>query len=320
MSYISFHFTNFLVDSSSSFSMNKEQSKFDDLFFSKFKNLLDDYISNYLVKYLFFFLFISFFYLEIGFFLFSMMDYCVHILPFIFDLENNILYATKTYCIAYLIDMSYLLSSFTVFEYIYSFLAFNLDVISLVVNSLGRFDYFMMTLLVLTFYMLFEVCTHENNVPVNTLVYMYLVFSIFIYILYAFGFLSLLSSTLLLSSFPLIISLLLSELCIAVFTVFFILFSITLSVIFLFSDFGSMIPVLFVDANLLNMCLFVRIPERSIFGKSIDFISSFAIYMYIYSSVLYSLGEMPGFSYLNLFLFMVVSTSMYMYFDFYKKK
>ena len=101
--------------------------RFSNIFFDKFKNLLDDYIVNYQVKYFFYLLFISFFYLELSEGMFQLLhNYSPYHLSlfgsFIIDLCSSLVYSN-------------------IIDFMYSYFAFNLNSISYLISLFSNHDY-----------------------------------------------------------------------------------------------------------------------------------------------------------------------------------
>ncbi len=113
---------------------NRKENDFSFLFFDKFKNLLDDYIVNYLIKYLFYFLFISFFLLEISFNFFNFIN-----LP---NTGGNIV-------AAFMIDLFNSFSSLFVLDFLYQYIAFNLNSIVYIISLLSFDGVYFFSLLIL---------------------------------------------------------------------------------------------------------------------------------------------------------------------------
>lgn len=143
-------------------------------FFSKFKNLLDDYISNYFTKYLFYFLFIAFWVFEISYFISSNFDLIIHNAPSI-----RALYRTFFKVIA-----PYVAHEVPVISYLYSFFEFNLDFIRYIIYILTVENFFLIFLFVL-FLMIGLFCieyyTHLKQVSIFTLIYCYFFFSFLVF-------------------------------------------------------------------------------------------------------------------------------------------
>ena len=95
-----------------------DNKPFSEIFFDKFKNLLDDYIVNYQIKYFFYLLFISFFYLELSEGMFQLLH---NYSPYHLSIFGS-----------FLIDFCYSLFRIGVVDFFYSYFAFNL-------NSIGYF-------------------------------------------------------------------------------------------------------------------------------------------------------------------------------------
>jgi len=128
------------------FSLNLETKKesFLNLFLLKFKNLLDDYIGNYFIKYLFFLLFISFFLCEFSFFFF---DFCN--LYFI----NSIVIDFTTFYFYNSILSSFLFDLFT-FLFSNFFFSFIFYLINFIITSLYFNTSFLLFLLPTVVYLM----------------------------------------------------------------------------------------------------------------------------------------------------------------------
>jgi len=167
----------------SSFNLNRKDN-FSIIFFDKFKNLLDDYIVNYQIKYIFYILFIGFFYMELS--------------EGLFNLVHN--YGPFNYYIfgSFLLDLFSFFFTFNVVDFLYSFFAFQLDTISvffsLVSGSNLSFSLFF-------FAILFAVSaasyfSYSHLISLEVYVFLYLLYSFFFFILSFFGILSLVLYTL----------------------------------------------------------------------------------------------------------------------------
>lgn len=152
---------------------------FSDIFFDKFKNLLDDYIVNYQIKYFFYILFISFFYLELS--------------EGMFQLLHN--YSSYNLSIfgSFLIDLCGSLFNIGIFDFMYSYFAFNLNsfgfIMSLFSSDNLYFSIFVMGVMVSLVAEKYEL--YRDNINLKLFVFFYFIYSFFFFILTYFDFISL---------------------------------------------------------------------------------------------------------------------------------
>lgn len=147
---------------------------FSDIFFDKFKNLLDDYIVNYQIKYFFYFLFISFFYLELSENMFQL-------------LHNYNSYHLSIFG-SFIIDLCSFLSSISFIDFIYNFFAFNLNAIGYFFSLLsGNIIIHNMLLMLIIVYICYKI---NEIINVKILICTYGVYSFFFFLLYYFNFIS----------------------------------------------------------------------------------------------------------------------------------
>jgi hypothetical protein len=154
--------------------------RFSNIFFDKFKNLLDDYIVNYQIKYFFYVLFISFFYLELSEGLFQL-------------LHNYSPYQLSIFG-SFIIDLCYSLSSLSIIDFMYSFFAFNLDSIGYFLAGISnydyRFSYMPVAVIIVIFSYLIE--SSKNNIlNARVMFFFYLVYSFIFFICFYLGIISL---------------------------------------------------------------------------------------------------------------------------------
>lgn len=147
---------------------------FSDVFFDKFKNLLDDYIVNYQIKYFFYLLFISFFYLELSEGLFQLLH---NYSPYHLSISGS-----------FIIDFCYSLFNIGIIDFIYFFFSFNLDIIGSFISLMGHNSYYTIIFMlgVVTSALAHEHdLVNRNNMYVQTAFIMYLmgtfILSIFCY-------------------------------------------------------------------------------------------------------------------------------------------
>lgn len=155
-----------VLDKSSSLLQKKNSGKLSDIFLAKFQNLLDDYISNYLVKYLFLFLFAGFFIFEFSFYTLSLMELNTGNIPFVQNLEENILYCINTPISSFVIDIAFIFSSSSVLDSFYSFLAFQLDIFSYVLSSLNKIEFVSLLVLSIVLLYMLEIYTHKTSTSI----------------------------------------------------------------------------------------------------------------------------------------------------------
>ncbi|MGL5725446.1 hypothetical protein, partial [Cetobacterium sp.] len=103
-----------------------EDQRFSDIFFDKFKNLLDDYIVNYQIKYFFYLLFISFFYLELSE---GMFQFLHNYSPYHLSIFGS-----------FIIDFCYSLFNISIIDFLYEYFAFNLNFITYGISLLSNHD------------------------------------------------------------------------------------------------------------------------------------------------------------------------------------
>jgi len=149
------------------------------IFCSKFKNLLDDYISNYFTKYLFYFLFIAFWLFEI----LSIIDYTVdfQLLRFIvsrnhFDFLKEIAHHAVT--------------ELPVMPYIFSFFNFNFDFICYyysIFTGESIFSVYLFLVSLVLVLLLVEYYTHLKQVSIFTLLYCYFFLLFIVFNTFYFG-------------------------------------------------------------------------------------------------------------------------------------
>lgn len=204
---------------------NKERPDIVYLFNSKFKNLLDDYISNYWVKYLFLFLFISFFFMEGLYFYFSLFEND-HVGQLqrsgntVMEFLNNIviLYDSTFFAnlFSYFITLQISLLRYIVITYFTD--------ISIV---------FLCFFLILCIFML-EVFTHKTKFSIFTFLFIYAFISFFFSFLSYFDLISIMTCDLIFLSIPLVLVLLLSN--VNIFDLYFL--GITLGITLLLPSFA----------------------------------------------------------------------------------
>lgn len=145
---------------------------FSDIFFDKFKNLLDDYIVNYQVKYFFYTLFISFFYLELSECFFQFLH---NYSPYHLSLFGS-----------FLIDFCYSLFNLSIIDFFYSYFAFNLNAIGYGILLISDFSLFFSTIvmaaIICTFSKIYENRKHELNLRI--VAFMYFLYSFFFFVLF----------------------------------------------------------------------------------------------------------------------------------------
>lgn len=166
--YSIFNKLNNSIINNSHFSKNED---FHIIFCSKFKNLLDDYISNYFTKYLFYFLFIAFWIFEIISFLNTGLSLLI-----------GGFYNTQ---IA-LTDFSYF-ADLEIFSYFYSFFEFNVNFIKYLLHLLTGQSYFLIFLVFVFFLfslLLLEFYTHLKQISILTLIYCYFFFLFLVFIMF----------------------------------------------------------------------------------------------------------------------------------------
>jgi len=169
------------------------------IFCSKFKNLLDDYISNYFTKYLFYFLFISFWIFEI-----------INFVNFNFNIAYyGVLDIKVLYHIIFKEIAPYIAHELPITSYLYLFLKFNLDFISYVTYISTGGNFFLITLFVI-FLMLglffIEFYTHLKQVSILTLIYCYFFFSFLVFNVFNLELLSFENASILMVSIPFLLS------------------------------------------------------------------------------------------------------------------
>lgn len=143
------------------------------IFCSKFKNLLDDYISNYFTKYLFYFLFIAFWIFEI----FSILNN-------ITNFEVFRLFLTRNHVGAFKEIAHYTVTELPLMPYIFSFFKFNFDFICYyysIFTGESIFSVYLFLVFFILVLLLVEYYTHLKQVSIFTLVscYFFLLFIVF---------------------------------------------------------------------------------------------------------------------------------------------
>lgn len=169
----------------------KYNESFSNLFFDKFKNLLDDYIVNYFIKYLFYFLFISFFFLELSYGLFSMIHSNYNLYFFSSD---NILVFSHGIIGSFLVDSLTSLISISFFNVLYDFFAFNVDSFVLLISVLtgnSLYVLYILTTIMIFLADLFVVFLHRNKIQFSTFLISFLIYSLFFFMLFTFNLISL---------------------------------------------------------------------------------------------------------------------------------
>jgi len=173
--------------------------RFSNIFFDKFKNLLDDYIVNYQIKYFFYVLFISFFYLELSEGMFQLLH---NYSPYHLSIFGS-----------FMVDLCYSLFSLNIIDFLYSFFVFNLDSIGYIISNISHNDFrfsYMPVVFVLIFFS-FYIDTYRNSIlNIRMIFFFYTMYSFIFFILFYFGFIHI-SFYVYLTLFLIIFSLILSE-------------------------------------------------------------------------------------------------------------
>lgn len=149
------------------------------IFCSKFKNLLDDYISNYFTKYLFYFLFIAFWLFEI----FSIVNH-------ISNFETLRLTVNRSHVGAFKEIAHYTVTELPVMPYIFSFFKFNFDFICYYYSIFTGESIFSVYLFLVSLFLvllLIEYYTHLKQVSIFTLVYSYFFLLFIVFNTFYFG-------------------------------------------------------------------------------------------------------------------------------------
>jgi hypothetical protein len=156
-----------------------ENQRFSDIFFDKFKNLLDDYIVNYQIKYFFYILFISFFYLELSEGMFQLM-------------HNYSSYHLSIFG-SFLIDFCYSLFNVELIDFLYSYFAFNLNFIGYFMSLLSNHDiYFSIGVMGMVACIIAEKYEHyKSTLNIRLLSFSYLIYSFFFFIPFFMNYISL---------------------------------------------------------------------------------------------------------------------------------
>jgi hypothetical protein len=157
---------------------NKDE-RFSDIFFDKFKNLLDDYIVNYQIKYFFYLLFISFFYLELSEGLFQLLH---NFSPYHLSLSGS-----------FIIDFCYSLFNIGIIDFVYSFFAFNLNSVLYITLLFSNNEVlYSMVVIVLVGCLIAEKYEQSKSDPNNSRVFIFFCFmySFFFFIFSYMGFFS----------------------------------------------------------------------------------------------------------------------------------
>ncbi len=152
---------------------------FSDVFFDKFKNLLDDYIVNYQVKYFFYILFISFFYLELS--------------EGLFQLLHNYSSYHLSISGSFIIDFCYSLFNIGIIDFAYSFFSFNLDIIGSFISFMGDNS---IGSLVIVFGILVAVLSYEYELINKDYIYLQTIFVFYLissFVLFSFYYFNLFS-------------------------------------------------------------------------------------------------------------------------------
>ncbi len=152
---------------------------FSDIFFDKFKNLLDDYIVNYQIKYFFYFLFISFFYLELSEGMFQL-------------LHNYNSYHLSIFG-SFIIDLCSFLSSIHFIDFIYNFFAFNLNAVGYFFSLLSNNNPIYCMLLMLVVVYIFNKVHYllESTISSKIFLCVYGIYSFIFFLFYYFNFIPL---------------------------------------------------------------------------------------------------------------------------------
>lgn len=152
-----------------------DNKPFSEIFFDKFKNLLDDYIVNYQIKYFFYLLFISFFYLELSEGMFQLLH---NYSPYHLSIFGS-----------FLIDFCYSLFRIGVVDFFYSYFAFNLNSIGYFFSLLSHnniwFSIVVMGMIVCSIIDKYENLKDELNL--RLVAFSYFVYSFFFFLLFHFN-------------------------------------------------------------------------------------------------------------------------------------
>lgn len=159
-------------------SYSSKDKNFAIIFFSKFKNLLDDYISNYFTKYLFYFLFMAFWILEVISFFNYHYSICIGLKP---KLDTVALFGYGFYKF---------IMNFEVSSYFSSLVYFNLDFPRYILHLLTGESYFLTLLVFLSLVigsLFIEYYTHKKQISLFTLMYCYLFFTFLVFVPFKMG-------------------------------------------------------------------------------------------------------------------------------------
>jgi hypothetical protein len=154
--------------------------RFSNIFFDKFKNLLDDYIVNYQVKYFFYILFISFFYLELSEGMFQLLH---NYSPYHLSLFGS-----------FIIDLCSSLVHSAVIDFMYSYFAFNLNSISYLISLFSNHNFaisiVVMGMLIFIVAECYEHFKHDTS-NFKFMAFLYFIHSFFFFLLFYINFCSL---------------------------------------------------------------------------------------------------------------------------------
>lgn len=149
-----------------------ENQPFSDIFFDKFKNLLDDYIVNYQVKYFFYTLFISFFYLELSEGMFQLLH---NYSPYHLSLFGS-----------FIIDFCYSLFNIGIIDFFYSYFAFNLNSIGLFISLVSYKKIWYSTVVMVAFLcsVLRVYENYKDELNLRLVAFAYFLYSFFFFLLF----------------------------------------------------------------------------------------------------------------------------------------
>lgn len=159
----------------------KKHGPFSDIFFDKFKNLLDDYIVNYQIKYFFYLLFISFFYLELSESMFQLLH---NYSPYHLSIFGS-----------FFIDFCYSFFHIGIVDFVYSFFAFHLHSFGHFVSLISNYDFtcsiIVMTTIICLLAYFCERYRSEKDVLIKVFFVYFLIYSFFFFLLVYFNVVSL---------------------------------------------------------------------------------------------------------------------------------
>jgi hypothetical protein len=177
-------------------------------FFEKFRNLLDDYIVNYRIKYLFFFLFIFFFAFEMLSLYFLFVEFIGFSMHFVFNYNNitdEFISSEVPLFFSYLADLSLMLANVPVLTSIIDYLTYFIGFWGYLLEM--NVTVFFAVYFYLSLYIIYGSYPHifafERN---SKIIYLFVLYagSIFTYLLFNFGMSQSTSYIILLSSFSII--------------------------------------------------------------------------------------------------------------------